>query len=99
MKLADLRKLSIKQQTRIRFPLRNGLECVIDEHGIAAVPGLRAIPDFNLEEELEAARDFVLEPLDQRDSRQRAAGPTSREALARMLAPVGTESVAEHEDE
>ena len=41
MKLGDLRKLSIKQKTRIRFAVTGGLECVITEHGIAQVPGLQ----------------------------------------------------------
>ena len=52
MKLADLRKLSIKKQLRIRFRLKNGMECVINEHGVAQVPALQAPPEFNLEEEL-----------------------------------------------
>ena len=63
MKLADLRKLSIRRQIRIRFPLRNGMECVVNEHGIAQVPGLRSVPDFNLEQELVSAASFVLEPV------------------------------------
>ena len=46
MKLADLRKLSIKQKTRIHFALAGGLECVITEHGIAQVPGLRGAPEY-----------------------------------------------------
>jgi hypothetical protein len=62
MKLADLRKLAIRRQTRIRFPLKNGLECVITEKGVARVPALNAPPEFNLEEELAAAASFVLEP-------------------------------------
>ena len=52
MKLGDLRKLAIRRQTRIRFPLANGLECVVNEHGVAQVPALNSIPDFNLEREL-----------------------------------------------
>jgi hypothetical protein len=61
MKLAELRKLSIRQQSRIRFRIRNGMECIISEHGIAQVPGLTRVPDFNLEEELAAAGEFHLE--------------------------------------
>ena len=63
MTLADLRKFSIRKQFRIRFPLQNGMECVIDEHGVARVPALKSVPDFNLEQELASARQFVLEPL------------------------------------
>ena len=63
MKLADLRKFAIRKQTRIRFPLKHGMECVINELGIAHVPALKQPPDFNLEEELSAAGTFVLEPV------------------------------------
>jgi hypothetical protein len=62
MKLADLRRLAIKKQLKIHFRLRNGMECVVNEDGIAQVPALRAVPDFNLEEELAAAGDFLVEP-------------------------------------
>ena len=61
MKLADLRRLSIRKQLRIHFRLRNGMECVISEHGIAQVPALKGVPDFNLEEELTAAGEFLLD--------------------------------------
>ena len=62
MTLADLRKLAIRKQTRIKFPLANGMECVINERGVAQVPGLNGPPSFNLEEELAGAARFVLEP-------------------------------------
>jgi hypothetical protein len=61
MTLADLRKLSIRQQLKIRFALRNGMECVIGEDGVARVPALKAPPDFNLEQELAEAAAFVVE--------------------------------------
>ena len=54
MKLADLRKLSIRKQLKIRFRLPNGMECVVTEQGLAQVPALRRVPDFNLEQELAA---------------------------------------------
>jgi hypothetical protein len=62
MTLADLRKLSIKQQFRIHFRLQNGMECIVTEHGIAQVPALKSVPDFNLETELASAGEFLLEP-------------------------------------
>lgn len=62
MKLQDLRKLAIQQQTRIRFPLSNAMECVVDENGVARVPGLRATLDVSLESELASAQRFSLEP-------------------------------------
>ena len=58
MTLVDLRKLAIRKQSKIRFALRNGMECVISEDGIARVPALKSVPDFNLEQEL-AARHGV----------------------------------------
>jgi len=61
MTLNDLRKYSIRQQGQIRYRLSNGMECVVDAQGIARVPGLRAIPDFNLETELASAAEFTLE--------------------------------------
>lgn len=95
MKLADLRKLSIRRQIRIRFPLRNGMECVVNEHGIAQVPALRSIPDFNLEQELASASAFVLDPLTPGNSRQIA-----REDLDAMIASAsGPAAAADHEDE
>ena len=61
MTLVDLRKLAIRKQSKIRFVLRNGMECVISEDGIARVPALQSVPDFNLEQELAAATNFVVE--------------------------------------
>lgn len=62
MKLADLRRLAIRKQTKIHFKLRNGMECIVNEEGVALVPALKAIPDFNLDSELEAAGEFLMEP-------------------------------------
>ena len=94
MKLADLRKLSIRRQIRIRFPIRNGMECVITEHGIAQVPGLRAVPDFNLEQELASASAFVLEPAAPSPSRQ-----IGRDQLDALVASAGPGAIPEHEEE
>jgi hypothetical protein len=63
MKLADIRRLTIRKQFKVRFRLRNGMECVITEHGIAQIPELKGKPDFNLEEELASAGEFVLDPV------------------------------------
>jgi len=62
MTLADLRKLSVRNQFQIRFQLRNGMECVINDHGVAQVPALKGVPDFNLEEELACASEFRIDP-------------------------------------
>lgn len=95
MKLADLRKLSIRRQIRIRFPIRNGMECIVNEHGIAQVPALRSIPDFNLEQELESASEFVLEPVSPGPSRQLAR--TELDTL--VAAASGSAAAPEHEEE
>jgi hypothetical protein len=63
MKLAELRKLAIRQQVKIRFGLRNGMECVVGEDGVARVPALQSPPDFSLEQELAEAASFALEPI------------------------------------
>ena len=98
MKLADLRKLSIRKQLKIRFQLANGLECVITEHGIAQVPELRRVPDFNLEHELANVSQFVLEPA-RADSKVPVKPATvTLSELTGMLAPAAA-SAADHEDE
>ena len=104
MKLADLRKLTIRDQSRIHFLLRNGMECVITEHGVAQVPALKGIPDFNLEEELAAAGDFLLEPAapvtknDKRASVKPRA--VARQELAQMLSrPAGADTSPHSEEE
>lgn len=60
MTLVDLRKLAIRRHSKITFVLRNGMECVISEDGIARVPALKSVPDFNLEQELASATAFVV---------------------------------------
>jgi hypothetical protein len=101
MKLAELRKLSIRKQSRIRFRIRDGMECIITEHGIAQVPGLSRVPDFNLEEELAAAGEFHLEAV-AAEGQKSAPGPQvlSREELAAMANSAHAPApAAEHEDE
>lgn len=105
MKLAELRKLSIRKQIRIRFQLRNGMECVISEHGVAQVPALQGIPDFNLEEEVAMAGEFLLEPAalpDKKSERKNPPKPrsvTSAE-LAGMTASSSSAGPApDHDDE
>ena len=62
MTLVDLRKLAIRKQSKIRFVLRNGMECVVSADGIARVPALHGVPEFNLEQELASATAFMVEP-------------------------------------
>ena len=61
MTLVDLRKLAIRKQSKIRFVLRNGMECVVSADGIARVPALKGVPEFNLEQEFASATAFVVE--------------------------------------
>jgi len=101
MKLADVRKLAIKQRSRIHFAIAGGLECVVTEHGIAQVPGLREVPRFNLETELAASREFRLEPVAvQERNRPSQARTLTRQEVEAMLGPVtAAASAAEHEEE
>src|SRR5215510_13396658 len=97
MRLADLRKLTIKQQIRIRFTLPNGMECVITEHGIAQVPALRSVPDFNLERDLESVGQFSLESVSAGSRKKTAPRLVTREQLA-SLAGAGHHETDHHED-
>lgn len=100
MKLMDLRKLSVRRQSQIRFRMRNGLECVITERGIAQVPAWKGIPDFNLEEELAAAGEFLLEPVPP-DPRKGAPKPhpITRDEFSRLVSDApATVEAAEHDE-
>ncbi len=101
MKLADLRKLTVKKSLRIHFQLQNGMECIIDEHGLAQIPALRAVPDFNLEQELESAGEFVLESPKEADKKGVARRETvTREQMAAMAKPPAAgAAAADHDDE
>jgi hypothetical protein len=100
MKLTDLRKLTVKKHLRVHFHLQNGLECIVDEHGLAQIPALNKVPDFNLEQELVTVQEFVLEMPKETDKKGVARRQMlGREQLAAMVsAPVGG-AAAEHEDE
>src|SRR5579875_63566 len=100
MKLADLRKLSVRQNLRIRFQLPNGLECVVNEHGVAPVPALSRAPDFNLEQELVSIGEFLLESAAP-DGRKTPDPPRRmrRDELESLLAPQTVAAGADHEDE
>jgi hypothetical protein len=99
MKLGDLRKFAIRQQTRIRFPLANGLECVVNEHGIAQVPALQSIPDFNLERELAAAQQFHLDALTADPKIPIRTRALRREELAALTGGAPAAEVHDHDDE
>jgi hypothetical protein len=100
MTLADLRRLSIKKQWKVRFRLQNGMDCVVTEHGIAQIPELKGAPDFNLEQELASAGEFVLEPVVRTD-RKNASKPTTigRAEMESMTAAGQALSAAAEHDE
>ena len=104
MTLVDLRKLAIRRQSKISFNLRNGMECVVSEDGIARVPELKSVPDFNLEQELAAASTFVMEaaiPAGMKNpAKPRAAslGRTEMSALA-LDSPAAAVPHDDHDDE
>ncbi|MBZ5576167.1 MAG: hypothetical protein LAP40_06370 [Acidobacteriia bacterium] len=100
MTLAELRKLSIRKQLKIRFQLPNGMECVVNEHGVAQLPALRHVPDFNLEQELKAVSQFVLEPA-RVDPKSPVKGkPIGVAELAALMATGPSAGAAvEHEEE
>jgi hypothetical protein len=100
--LADLRKLAIRKQFRIRFRLQNGLECVINEQGMAQVPELKSVPQFSIEEELKSAASFLLDPVVPANQKNPPKPrPVDREELAAMAtaSPSATAAHAEHDDE
>jgi len=103
MTLVDLRRLAIRRQSKIRFVLRNGMECVISEDGIARVPALKSVPEFNLEEELAAAAAFVVEaaaPTGVKSSAKLKPMAVGREALTAMaLDSPAAVAAHEHDDE
>jgi hypothetical protein len=102
MRLADLRKLAIRKQVRIRFPLKNGMECVVNECGVAQIPALQSPPEFNLEDELSGASTFVMEPVFASGARNAPkASSVAREQLAAMAVDRGAAAPVhdEHEDE
>ena len=99
MKLADLRRITIKTGSRIRFALSNGMECVLNEHGIAEVPALRAPGDFNLEQELARAQQFTLESAAPAEKNKHRPQLLNREEMAAMVGTKTAEAAHdEHED-
>lgn len=93
MKLADLRRLAIRKQLRIRFDLADNRECLVDEHGTAKVASLKAVPSFNLEEALAVANRFRTEPADQTGSKV-SSRTVTRSEIEQMVAQLSPAPVA-----
>jgi hypothetical protein len=98
MTLADLRKLSIRKNLKIRFQLPNGMECIVNENGVAQLPELRRTPEFNLETELGSVSEFILEPA-RPDPKAAKAKPLGRAEVDAMVSAGPAPAAAEHEEE
>ena len=96
MTLADLRRTTVRKNLRIRFQLPNGMDCVVNEHGVAQIPALRAVPDFDLEDQLGQVREFVIEPVTPPEKGKVRLQPMTREQLAALAGAPGTDA---HHDE
>ncbi|MCX6620149.1 MAG: hypothetical protein NTY38_03545 [Acidobacteria bacterium] len=57
----------MKQRSRIRFPLDNGMECIITEQGICQIPALQAPPQFQFDELFAKVTAFFIESPDGKD--------------------------------
>jgi hypothetical protein len=104
MTLLDLRKAAIRKHSKIRFGLRNGLECEIGADGVARIPELNRTPDFNLDQELEAAQSFSMEPAavpGQKNSVKVKPSPMSRQQMAALASdtPASVAAHDEHDDD
>jgi hypothetical protein len=103
MNLADLRRFTIRKESRISFRLRNGLECVVTDQGVAQVPELKSAPDFNLEEELGFATEFVVESAGPAPADKKTAVKPrrlTRDELAGLVAASpAAAAVHDHDDE
>ncbi|MBL8215503.1 MAG: hypothetical protein JNK87_32580 [Bryobacterales bacterium] len=100
MTLAELKKLAIRKQMRIRFVV-DSAEAFIDEHGIARVPSLRNVPSFNLDEALGSVTQFKVESLgaDGKPKASQTAKPEDLVKLVASLHPAGPAKPADDHDE
>lgn len=93
MTLNDLRRAAIKRQMRFHFKLSNSMTCVVDERGVARIPGSNGPLDVNLEQELAAAATFG-----RQEARSTSVLQCSRHELAALLGPAGSGTEAELEE-
>ncbi len=98
MKLADLRRTSVRKNVRIRFQLPNGMECVVNEHGMAKVPALCTIPDFDLEGQVALVREFTVESVTVPDRGAPRLQVLSPEQLAAVTGAPRPERHEDHEE-
>jgi hypothetical protein len=100
MKLLDVRRYAIRKQMRVKFRTGSGAECVVNEKGISAVPGLNGPPDFNLEEELGKAAAFVVEPVvnEKGKARPRNVSRPDLEQMVAAVAPGAAHTAHDHDE-
>jgi hypothetical protein len=90
MTLTQARRYAVQKQTRIEFRTSQGMQCVIDEHGVARVPELKSAPEFAMTAEFDQASEFTLVKGAQRK-------PATREELSKLAGP--TKAAAHDHDE
>ena len=92
MTLTEARRFAVQKKTRVEFRTSGGETCVVDEHGVARVPGLTSAPSFVMTDEFDRAAEFTLVRGTQRDV-------LSREQLAKLAGPAKTATPSHDEDE
>lgn len=96
MKLTDLRRLAIRKQLRLRFPISEAMDCVINEHGILQVPSLKQVPSFQIQDHLNSAERFRVE-VPGSDKNQQVSR-TELEKMVAALSPASA-SVSAHDED
>lgn len=96
MKLSDLRRFCAKQQSRIRFPIEGGLECIITERGLCQIPALNHPPGFRLDDQFAKAEFFIMETV---GDKQRAGPRKLLRAELETLTAARTSAVPVDHDE
>ena len=99
MKLSELRRLAIRKQMRVRFALANGTECLITESGLAQVPSLKEVPDFNLEAMLPGVETFRVEMVGQaKTDKPQVNSRDQMEKLIASLNPANAVATHDHDE-
>ena len=62
IKLNDLRRYAISTRNIVRYVDAQGRVAVLNQKGIIEIPGISGPPPYNVEEVLEQAVEFRLEP-------------------------------------
>src|SRR5512140_2351158 len=90
--LNELRRYAVLRATSITYRDNAGRVVVITDTGLAQIPGIKGIPEYRVDEVLEAAREFELGgPKPRRIAREQMI------ELVRQNAPAAAQ--AHHEEE